>query len=130
MKYAIAIGALLSLGSLPLHLILPHAQSVQFASVLIAVIGAIYIGFALQTGSIRQIVIEACVASGFFAAALIGLWLNQWAVPIAYFLHGVWDLAHHKRTKLVAVPIWYPPFCAAYDWLFAGGIAAIWFARV
>lgn len=123
------IGAVLSLASLPLHLLISHAQSVQLASIIIAVIGAIYVGFALQLGSLRQILIEIGVASLFFGAALIGIWANPWVIPVAYVAHGLWDFVHHDHSKLTKVPHWYPPFCAVYDWVFAAGLTAIWMSR-
>jgi hypothetical protein len=39
------IGAQLAVATIPLHLLLTKTQSEQFAAVLLAVIGAIYIGF-------------------------------------------------------------------------------------
>ena len=67
------IGAVLGLASLPIHLLISHEQSVQLAGVVIAVIGAIYVGFALQLGSIRQISVEIGAACLFLGAALIGI---------------------------------------------------------
>jgi hypothetical protein len=52
------IGAQLAVATIPLHLLLTKTQSEQFAAVLLAVIGAIYIGFSLQQGSRRQIATE------------------------------------------------------------------------
>lgn len=124
------IGIMLSLASLPLHFLLGKTHSIQLASIILAVIGAIYVGFALQKGSIRQILVEASVASLFIGSAIGGMWLTSWIVPVAYVLHGFWDVAHHRHSRLVEVPHWYPPFCAAYDWLFAAGLTAIWICKV
>lgn len=123
------IGIGLSIGTLPLHLFLPHEASVDLAAMTVAVIGAIYLGFAIQAGTPRQVVVEALVSTLFLGAALAGLWWSAWVVPAAYAAHGVWDWLHHGRSDsadLVAVRAWYPPFCAAYDWVFAGGLALIW----
>lgn len=124
-----AVGSLLSLLSLPVHLLLDHAQSVQLAGMVLAVIAGIYIGFALQRGSSGQILIELAGAGGFIAAALYGLWVFAWLIPVAYVLHGVWDYAHHRQNGLVAVPRWYPPFCAVYDWIYAAGLSVVWMYR-
>lgn len=122
-----AIGIGLSLASLPLHLWLPHALSVQLAALVLAAVFAIYVGFALQTGTRRQMVLEIGFASAGLAVAAFGLWVWAWAIPIAYAVHGVWDWAHHHgHDRLVAIPRWYPPFCAAVDWVLALGLAAIW----
>jgi len=123
------IGALLAVATLPLHLLLSKMQSEQFAAVLLAVIGAIYVGFGLQTGNRMQIVTEVMGALGFFSAALAGLWVTPWIIPVAYVIHGIWDSAHHKGSRLAAIPLWYPPFCAVYDWVAAGGLVVIWSLR-
>jgi chromate transport protein ChrA len=97
LRSAALVGAGLSLGSLPVHLVLPHEWSVQLAAVLLAVIGAVYVGFALQKGSPRQIQTEILVATAFLALALGGMWWRPWLIPLAYVLHGAWDWAHHHR---------------------------------
>ncbi|MFZ2871185.1 DUF6010 family protein [Zavarzinia sp.] len=125
------VGIGLSLATLPLHLLIAHEQSVELAAVMVAMIGAIYVGFAIQAGSVRQIAVESVVATLFMVAALAGLWLSPWVIPAAYVLHGLWDWLHHDRdhsADLVAPRGWYPPFCAAYDWVFAFGLAALWLA--
>ncbi len=96
---------------------------------LLAAIGAIYVGFGLQTGSRRQISVELIAAAGFLAAALIGLWFSPWAVPAAFVLHGFWDYAHHEDSGLAAIPRWYPPFCAVYDWIAGVALALVWGLR-
>ncbi|MDO8422507.1 MAG: hypothetical protein Q7S99_10140 [Parvibaculum sp.] len=123
------IGAVLGLASLPIHLLISHEQSVQLAGVVIAVIGAIYVGFALQLGSIRQISVEIGAACLFLGAALIGIWGNPWVIPVAYAAHGMWDFAHHEHSKFTKIPHWYPPFCAVVDWVIATGLTAIWMIR-
>ncbi len=120
------IGAVLGLAFLPIHLLIPHEQSVQLACITIAVIAAIYAGFALQLGSIRQIAVEIGVGCLFLGAALIGLWVTPWVVPAAYAAHGLWDFAHHEHSQLVETPIWYPPFCAVADVVIAVGLTAVW----
>lgn len=124
------IGVALALASLPVHLVLDHPRSVQLAALLVAAIGAIYAGFALQRGTPRQIATELVVATGFFGAAVAGLWANAWIIPAACAAHGLWDMLHHRdHAALSPVPGWYPPFCALYDWVFAAGLAAIWIYR-
>jgi hypothetical protein len=62
-------GAFLAVAMTPLLLLLSKTQSEQFAAVLLAFIGAIYVGFGLQTGTRTQIITEWTVALGFFGAA-------------------------------------------------------------
>jgi hypothetical protein len=77
----------------------------------------------------HQIATELTVGTGFFTAALVALLVTPWIVPVAYVAHGVWDYAHHQGSKLssvpprlVAIPLWYPSFCAVYDWVGGGGL--------
>ncbi|HUZ91045.1 MAG TPA: hypothetical protein VMU78_03975, partial [Methylocella sp.] len=63
-----------------------------------------------------QIKIEVIVALGFFSVALGGA---PWMVPAADVMHGIWDYAHHHGSRLTPIPLWYPPFCAVYDWVVA-----------
>jgi hypothetical protein len=128
---AAAIGALLAAATIPLNLLLSRTQPEQFAAVLLAVIGAIYIGFSLQKGTRAHIATELTVAAGFIAAALAGLWVTPRIVPVAWAAHGIWDYAHHQGSRLasipsrlVAIPLWYPPFCAVADWVAAASLAA------
>ena len=85
----------------------------------------------------HQIATELTVGTGFFAGALAARWVTPWIVPVAYVAHGIWDYAHHQGSKLasvhlklVAIPLWYPSFCAVYDWVAAASLAVMWSLRV
>jgi hypothetical protein len=130
------IGAVLAIATAPLHLFLTKLQSEQFAALLLACMGAIYAGFALQKGNLSQIAAEAGGAIACFAGALAALWVSAWVVPFAYIAHGIWDYAHHEGSKLAlkswkftVIPRWYAPWCAAYDVVAAVSLAVIWSLR-
>jgi hypothetical protein len=124
-----AIGAALSVAMFPLHLFFSQTQSEQFVAVLLAAIGVIYVGFGLQTGNRARIVTEVIAVLGFLSAAFMSLWSTPWIIPAALVMHGIWDYAHHKSSRLAPVPIWYPPFCAVYDWVAAAALAVLWGLR-
>lgn len=119
------IGALLALVSLPAHFVLPDEISYQLAAVVLTLVAGIYIGFAVQDGRSKALATEGFVALVFSAAALVGLATWHWAIVIAYILHGFWDLAHHRSVD-TAMPKWYVPFCALFDWIFAAGLVLAW----
>jgi hypothetical protein len=121
-------GAFLAVATTPLLLLLSKTKSEQFAAVLLAFIGAIYVGFGLQTGTRTQIITEWTVALGFFGAAMVGLWVTPWIVPAAV-MRGFWDYAHHQNSRLAPIPSWYPPFCAVLDWVAAAILTIIWGLR-
>ena len=93
---------------------------VAFHSVSLAVIGAIYVGFAFSDGRLAVVIIELTVGTGFVVLALLGMWQAPVFLAIGLFLHAFWDLAHRPRGITTKLPAWYPPFCAAFDFVFAG----------
>ena len=91
-----------------------------FHTVMLAVIGAIYVGFAFSDGRLAIMILELTVGTGFLVLALLGLWQAPMFIAIGLALHGVWDLLHRRNAITTKLPVWYPPFCAAYDFVFAG----------
>jgi len=90
----------------------------------IALIAAVYIGFAVADGRPKVIALETCVAAGFVVLAAIGVTETAWILVIAYAAHGAKDLWQH-RTHFVAGTRWWPPFCAAVDFLVAAILAIL-----
>jgi hypothetical protein len=84
----------------------------------IALIAAVYIGFAVADGRPKVIAAEVGVASIFVVLAAIAVTETAWVLVIAYAGHGLKDLWQH-RTHFVANTRWWPPFCATIDWLVA-----------
>ncbi len=121
---AIAVGV----GSLLPHLFLPPQASLGFAAVLIALIAGIYFGFAVVNGSGRDQFVEFNVTGLFAVTGLLGLLWQPVLLPLAYFGHALWDLAHHNRARLslVAIPQWYVPWCVVIDVIVGGGLLVIW----
>jgi len=91
-----------------------------FHSVALAVIGSIYIGFAFSDGRPSIVILELSAATAFIVLALLGLWQAPACIAAGLILHGFWDLAHRPQGITTKLPRWYPPFCAAYDFVFAG----------
>ena len=92
---AIAVGV----GSLAPHAFLSPEASLGFAAVLIALIAGVYWGFAVVNGSGRDQFVEFNVTGLFAVAGLLGLLKWPILLPLAYFAHAAWDLAHHNRWK-------------------------------
>ncbi len=91
-----------------------------FHSVALTMIGAIYMGFAFLDGRVSIVILELTVATGFIVLALLGLWVGHIFIAVGLVLHGVWDLVHRPGGVTTKIPSWYPPFCAAFDFVFAG----------
>jgi hypothetical protein len=91
-----------------------------FHAVALALIAAIYLGFALMDGRISIAILEGMVGTAFVVIALLGLWLAPVLIAAGLILHGCWDVAHRPHGVATKLPAWYPAFCAAYDFVFAG----------
>jgi hypothetical protein len=88
----------------------------------LAVIAAVYIGFAVADGRPVVIAVECSVAGLFVVLAAAGVTGSVWLLVIGLAGHGVKDAWQH-RTHYVGGTRWWPPFCAAVDWVVAAIIA-------
>jgi hypothetical protein len=98
------------------------AATVQ--ALLLAAIAAIYIGFAVADGRPVVIALETVVAAAFVVLAAISVVGPVWLLVIGYALHGLKD-AWQQRQQFVANTRWWPPFCAAVDWVVAAALAVL-----
>ena len=88
----------------------------------LALIAAVYIGFAVADGRPRVIAVETTVAGGFVVLAAAGVTGPAWLLVLGFAGHGVKDLWQHRR-HYVANTRWWPPFCLVVDWVAAAIIA-------
>jgi hypothetical protein len=95
-------------------------DSLAFHAVCLAAIGAIYIGFAFVDGRLSIVILELSVATGFLVLAFLGLWQAPAFIAAGLILHALWDLSQRPHGVTTKLPAWYPPFCAAFDFVFAG----------
>jgi hypothetical protein len=98
---------------------------ILFHSVSLAMIAAIYMGFAFSDGRPSIVILELAVGGVFITLALLGVWASSIFIAVGLVLHGLWDLAHRPGGVGTKLPAWYPPFCAAYDFVFAGVFLAL-----
>jgi hypothetical protein len=89
----------------------------------LAVIAPVYIGFAVADGRVRIIVVESVVAMAFVVVAAAGITGPAWLLAFGLAAHGVKDAWQH-RTRFVSGTRWWPPFCAAVDWVVAAIIVS------
>lgn len=121
-------GIAVGLATLLPHAVLPAQASLGFAAVVIALIAGVYFGFAVMNGSPRDQLVEFSITGLFTVAGLLGLLVWPILLPLAYFGHALWDLAHHNRSRLalVRIPQWYVPWCIAIDVIIGTGLLVIW----
>jgi hypothetical protein len=88
----------------------------------LALIAAIYIGFAVADGRRHVLAVETAVATVFVVVAAGAVTESLWLIVVGLAGHGAKDLWQH-RTGFVAGTRWWPPFCATVDFVAAGLIA-------
>ncbi len=125
LRYNLAVRTGLAIITLIGLLFLPPGMKLDAIAFLLAIVAAIYVGFALNDGRPREVRTEITAAAGFVALALLGLWMTPWALLAGYVGHGVWDLLHHEHGIPTRVTVWYPPLCVAYDWILAGFVLVL-----
>jgi len=84
----------------------------------IALIAAVYIGFAVADGRPKVIAVEVIIAAVFLVIAAASVTSTAWLLVFAYAGHGFKDF-WQERSHFVANTRWWPPFCATVDWLVA-----------
>jgi hypothetical protein len=95
----------------------------------LALIAAIYIGFAVADGRPKVIVVESIIASAFVVIAAVAITVSVWLIVVGLVGHGLKDLSQHRR-QFVANTRWWPPFCLVVDWVAAAMIAVAIIAGV
>ena len=76
----------------------------------------------------RDQLVEFNVTGLFAVTGLLGLLWQPILLPLAYFGHALWDIAHHNRARLslVAIPQWYVPWCVVIDVIVGTGLLVVW----
>jgi hypothetical protein len=92
-------------------------------ALMVALIAAVYIGFAVSDGRTNVIAVESIVVVGFFIVAAGAVTATPWLLVALYLAHGAKDLWQH-RNQFVRGTRWWPPFCFAVDVAVATIIAA------
>jgi hypothetical protein len=113
-SWGLIVGALQAASPLAFRWLEP--ATVQALS--LCLIAGVYIGFAVADGRPRVIVTESFVASLFVVAAAFAVTNTAWILVVGYAGHGFKDF-WQERSAFVANTRWWPPFCAAVDWLVA-----------
>ncbi len=95
----------------------------------LVLIAPVYIGLSVADGRGTVIAVETVVASVFVVVAAVAVTGSGWLLVAGLAGHGLKDLWQH-RTGFVANTRWWPPFCAAVDFVAAALIAALIVADV
>ena len=88
----------------------------------LALIASVYIGFAVADGRWKVLTVETGVAGIFVVTAAAGVTGSAWILVVGLAAHGVKDY-WQQRSRYVANTRWWPPFCAAVDFVVAAILA-------
>jgi hypothetical protein len=86
-----------------------------FYPTVMIVIALLYALFAVMGASTHVLLLECLAGAVFVAAAIAGFKSSLWIVVLALAGHGVFDLVHGRIIPNPGVPLWWPPWCLAYD---------------
>jgi hypothetical protein len=116
--WGIAVGVIQTLTPLAIWWL----DSATVYAVGLAVIAAVYVGFAVADGRPKVIAVESGVTLFFVVVAAAAVTGTPWLLVAGLAGHGLKDLWQH-RTHFVANTRWWPPFCMAVDFVVAAIIA-------
>ncbi|MHA7224363.1 hypothetical protein ACX80S_18995 [Arthrobacter sp. RHLT1-20] len=102
--------------------------STVYAVGLIA-IASVYIGFAVADGRRHVLIVEIAVTLAFVVVSCMAITGTPWLLVAGLAAHGLKDLWQH-RFQFVANTRWWPPYCAAVDFVAAAILAAAIIAGV
>lgn len=79
------------------------------------VVGSYYALFAAMGASTEVLMMETLVGLAFLALAVAGFRTSLWIAAAALAGHGLFDFIHGDLILNPGMPVWWPPFCLAYD---------------
>ncbi len=121
---AILIGLVSAAASIGILLALSRDRALDLCAIFLPAIATVYMGSSLA-GAPQTAVLEIGVATLFLVAAAIGRWNAPMVLVAGYAAHGLWDFLHEVGPLATALPAWYAPFCAAFDFSVAAFIAIV-----
>jgi hypothetical protein len=131
-KYiGLLVGVILLAVAIGFAFLLPEQNVLDFFTILLANIAAVYAGFTFSNpGSKKDVFIEMANIAMYFALLLLSMMITPYFLIAGYFWHGVWDAIHHEKLRLVKtkVPEWYIYGCIFFDW--AVGLFLIWWVSL
>ena len=86
-----------------------------FYPTVLVVVASYYVLFGAMGGSFPVLAAELATMTGFVLVAFLGFKSNLWWVAAALAGHGGFDVVHGYLVQNAGMPVWWPPFCAAYD---------------
>ena len=122
LRAPVAWGAVFGVLQVASPLAFPWLDARTVYALGIPLIAAVYIGFAVADGRPHVLAVESTVVAAFVVVAAAAVTGTPWLVVAGLAGHGAKDIWQH-HTRFVAGTRWWPPFCAAVDFVAAALIA-------
>ena len=125
---AYLIGIILAVGVAVFARCVGFDRDRAFYPTVLMVVASYYVLFAAISGSVHTVLVESIVMTMFTIAAVVGFRSSAWIVVAGLAAHGIFDAVHGRLLENSGVPMWWPPFCLAYD-IGAAAILALFGTR-
>lgn len=125
---ASALGAIMALlAIIALHWPLEN-EALTGLALFLALTACVYPGALLaQEANSRTVLCEVCFSMAIFACAWVGLAIYPLLIAFGYAGHGLWDWLHHTEHVATKTSRWFPPACAAFDFIIAAYVILLVF---
>lgn len=102
------------------------AHQLKLFCLFLALTSAVYGGAVLTPAGAKYSQIELPFVIVVFSCSVAGLVFSPIWVSAGYFLHGVWDMLHHRKHVKTPIVKWFPPLCAVFDGVVGAFVLAWW----
>jgi hypothetical protein len=117
---AAILGLVAAVVAVPgIHLPFP-AYSRLVLALFLSLTACVYLGALLAQAQRRGTwIAELAAAAAVFACSLLGMAASSAWLGLGYAVHGGWDWLHEAGGVPTRVAEWFPPLCAAFDFVVA-----------
>lgn len=115
MTLALIIGLALGLVSILFSRLLKNLDEIIFYGLMLAVIGALYVGFTWTDTT--SFIINCIQCFLFGTIAYLGIKRNGYLLAVGFILHGIFDFVYNLFPLPDLRPAHYDLFCWSIDWV-------------
>lgn len=128
MTLALIIGLSLGIISILFSSLLKHLDEMAFYGLMLAAIGALYVGFTWTDTT--SFIINCVQAFLFGTLAYLGIKKSMYFMAAGFVLHGAFDFAYSLFPLPDLRPPHYDVFCLSIDWVIGAYLFIIAYRQV
>jgi len=103
------------------------SYQLQIFALFLALTSCVYGGAVLTPAGAKSSLIEFPFVVVVFISSVLGLIISPLFLAAGYLIHGAWDMSHHFKRVETPVVVWFPPLCAAFDFLMGAVVIWLWY---